>query len=447
MATSSQDQPDALDTIQRPAHRSKPGFWLRFLVLFVACLLAAILILVLLSLAKILPSQWFLPLSTIFSPLLAAIITFVRTTLVEQDFQQALRKWLTTRLFGNTEGQRDAKDASTLPTAPSPNITITITNTNTATNTSPDLPTQAFAQPRQVNALPLQDTHITPTTPNPPLFDPIFFVSVNLTDPAEFYGRTRERTQLLSRTRATGCTSIVGPHRSGKTWLMTYLLLVAAEQLGANFRVGSMSAALPSVATIAGFTREALTALAYPTLSLPKRPDLTMLQHVVRNIVAQKQVPVLCIDEFEGLTQHAEFDRQFFEGLRAITGLGLVLVAFSKEPLIDLVSETTKTSPFFNIFLQLPLLPFNPVDAQQFIQQKGDQAQFTTQERAHWLAYARTGPDQFPPLRLQLVGERLFHDKRAASTLGQHHSFPAGLEYWQTFQQDVETAYKSMVKS
>ena len=209
-----------------------------------------------------------------------------------------------------------------------------------------------------------------------------------------------------------------------------------------------MSATLPSTATRVGFTREALQALGYPTYSLPAYPDLTLLEHCVRDITTvQRQTPVLCIDEFEGLTHHPEFDLQFFEGLRAITEVGLALVVLSKEPLIDLVSEHTRTSPFFNVFLQLTLLPFERGDAEQFVRQKGAQAQFSEQECAHLLAHAQTEREQFPPLRLQMVGEMLLNDKRAAATSGQHHCRPHDREYWQAFEQRVDTAYRGTVRS
>jgi serine/threonine protein kinase len=282
----------------------------------------------------------------------------------------------------------------------------------------------------------------------------VFFPNMRLPDPSEFYGRILERTQLLSRVRYGGCTSIVGSRRSGKTWLMSYLRLVAPERLGANFRIGYMSATLPSSTTRADFTGEALKALGYPPYSLPPSPDLALLAQFVRDMVAQKRMPILCIDEFEGLTHHPAFDSRFFEGLRAITEVGLVLIVLSKEPLIDLMSKYTrtspflnifkhtKTSPFLNIFLQLTLHPFDRTDAEQFVQKKGAQAQFTEQERAYLLAYSQSDKGQFPPLRLQLAGETLLNEKRAAVTAGQHHYRPSDPEYWQAFKKRVDVAYK-----
>jgi hypothetical protein len=225
------------------------------------------------------------------------------------------------------------------------------------------------------------------------------------------------------------------------------LRLVAVQELGANFRIGYMSAALPSSATITGFSREALKALGHPSSSLPERPDLQLLEHFVRDIVIQNNVPILCIDEFEGLTHHTEFDLDFFEGLRAITEIGLGLVVLSKRRLIEVVSEKTRTSPFFNVFQELLLAPFDRADAERFWQEKGAQAQFTDQERAYALAYSRTDGDQFPPLRLQLVGDRLLSEKYVADPVTQQRYCPNDLEYWQALKQRVDVAYSGMVKS
>ena len=160
-----------------------------------------------------------------------------------------------------------------------------------------------------------------------------------------------------------------------------------------------------------------------------------------------QSVPILCIDEFERLTHHPECDLQFFEGLRAITEIGLGLVVLSKEPLIEIVSEATRTSPFFNVFLTLPLRPFDREDAEKFFQEKGAQAQFTEQERAYMLAYGQSEKEQFPPLRLQLVGETLLNDKHASATAGPHHYRPNEPEYWQALKERVDAVYSGMVKS
>lgn len=369
----------------------------------------------------------------------------MNATLSDKNFQQSFRDWLTRLLFGGAGAKDDKGAGTTTQTSPQQGITInfspTITNTNTTTSSAVNPSVQ------QKSPVTWQPVGGATVANHPSSSEIIFYPNMKLTNPDEYYGRTIEREQLLSRTQHGSCTSIIGPRRSGKTWLMTYMRLVAADRLGTNFQIGYMSTTLPSTATIAGFTREALKALGHPQNSLPKNPDLTLLEHFVGDMLAQKRTPVLCIDEFEGLTHHPAFDHQFFEGLRAITEIGLGLVVLSKEPLIDLVSESTRTSPFFNVFLQLKLLPFERADAEKFLQKKGALAQFSQLDCDYLLACAQTEKDKFPPLRLQLVGGMLLNDKRAATTAGQHHYRPDDLEYWQAFKARVDEVYRGAVTS
>lgn len=91
--------------------------------------------------------------------------------------------------------------------------------------------------------------------------DSVFLFNQSLPDSSEFYGRVRERATLFNRTRNGTSTSIVGPRRVGKTWLMSYLKLVAQKELGSRFLVGYLDATTARCATIVGFSTTALEAL------------------------------------------------------------------------------------------------------------------------------------------------------------------------------------------
>src|SRR6266481_9882034 len=95
----------------------------------------------------------------------------------------------------------------------------------------------------------------------------VFLFNEPLPAPGELYARQRERKTLLSRTIRKASTSIVGPRRIGKTWLMHYLRLVAPEQLGSRFRIGYLDAMSPKCRTVNGFVSEALTSLGYQFLT------------------------------------------------------------------------------------------------------------------------------------------------------------------------------------
>src|SRR5438105_2076177 len=161
---------------------------------------------------------------------------------------------------------------------------------------------------------------------------PVFLFNEPLTDSHSFYGREIERETLLQRTYCGASTSIIGPFKTGKTWLVDYLLLLGPTELGSHFCFAYLDATAPGCQTVAGFTLTVINALGFPLAQTHR--GLTELEKVIRELKAKNVVPVLCIDEFEGLSNQQEFTFDFFQGLRAMTQkYGLVLVVVSKDPL------------------------------------------------------------------------------------------------------------------
>jgi len=275
----------------------------------------------------------------------------------------------------------------------------------------------------------------------------VFLFNQPLPDPGEFYGRVRERGALMDRIRNGASTSIVGPRRVGKTWLMSYLRLVARKELGTRFLIGYLDATTARCATVAGFTASALEALAVQKRTSEDAAEgLALLEQVVQELIARNQVPVLCIDEFEGFSDRQEFDLHFFSALRAMTQTGLSLVVASKSPLIDIVGEYGKTSGFFNVFEQRSIKPFSVKEAERFVQAKATQAHFTEQERVHLLHYGQVAGEYWP-LRLQLVGKMLLEDKNlAVREQDPDYYRPNDPGYWQEFEQRLEETYRGVVR-
>jgi hypothetical protein len=212
----------------------------------------------------------------------------------------------------------------------------------------------------------------------------------------------------------------VGERRQGKTWLLSYLQLMAPTHslLGPAYRVACVSATHPQCGSLAGFVRHVLDEFHVPLLSPDSvQPPLTWLAHEVRSLKKLGIVPVLCIDEFEGFTNTQEFTRSFVEGLRALTqDDGLVLVTGSRRPLKELIEHLTgETSPLFNIVHQISLRPFDEQEARAFVEAKSTQVSFSEEEQEYFLRraalYTVHGDPYWPPLRLQLVGQMLLDEK------------------------------------
>ncbi len=237
---------------------------------------------------------------------------------------------------------------------------------------------------------------------------PVFLFNEPLSDPKELYGRRRERDTVLARTARKASTSITGPRRIGKTWLLRYLRLMGSERLGRRFSIGYLDGMSPQCKTVAGFAAAACATFDLPVPQVNE--GLLTLDKGLRVLLAKKLVPVLCIDEFESFSGSEEFSLDFFEGLLAMTHTSdLVLVIASKNPLHRVVRKSVRGSPFFNIFEQLALKPFNFTEAEQFIQDKSTSAGFKPDERDYLWTFGKEkeGEKAWAPLRLQLAGKIL----------------------------------------
>jgi hypothetical protein len=137
-------------------------------------------------------------------------------------------------------------------------------------------------------------------------------------------------------------------------------------------------------------------------------------------------IPVVCIDEFRGLfdtsdrrrylERKKQFNLEFFKSLRVMctsNDMNLVLVVASQDPLRKIVGRVGQTSRFFNVFNQIIVNPFNLEEAEEFVQMKGDQAQFDNVERDYMLNLSRRGGlrGQYWPIVLESVGQLIEDDK------------------------------------
>jgi transcriptional regulator with XRE-family HTH domain len=303
------------------------------------------------------------------------------------------------------------------------------------------LPEDSISLPHTASSLSVATTSPPEAEPFPAIRPgPIFLFNEPLTDPQEMYGRRRERDILLNRTYRKASTSIIGPRRIGKTWLVDYLRLIAPRELSTRFCFGYLDGTMPSCKTVEGFVNGALEELGLPAM---KQSGLVALEKGLKMLKAGGMVPVLCIDEFEGLSNRQEFTLDFFRGLRAMTRYDLVLIAVSRQPLSAVVGKDVETSGFFNIFEQLTLEPFNEEEAALFIREKSKLANFTEQERQCLWKYGEESEQEWPALRLQLVGKMLLEERDQRKN--EHRVDADAVKYWQRFEQRLEEIYREVV--
>ncbi|MCB8985039.1 MAG: winged helix-turn-helix domain-containing protein [Ardenticatenaceae bacterium] len=186
---------------------------------------------------------------------------------------------------------------------------------------------------------------------------------------ANFHGRRNEIEQILGLLRNGQSVSLIGPRRIGKSSLLihlcrpevrlewgldpakTWLILIDCQELGGSPPEDvyeTLLTGLHHAAAEAGVTLD----------PLPNSPgsyrdlDRTLYQ------ISQNHVTVVfLLDEFELLAANEHLTPYFFARLRGLTTkYGLAYLTASQRPLFAITAEEEiLSSPFFNIFVTLPL--------------------------------------------------------------------------------------------
>ncbi len=201
-----------------------------------------------------------------------------------------------------------------------------------------------------------------------------FFYGGRITEPAHFVGRDAELRRIFTalETAQDGQAqhiSVVGPRRMGKSSLLFHVTQIYQQRLRqpAKYRFIYVDLDEARCHTLHGLLHCILQAMDLPH---PARPTLEQFQDALGKFHAKQGiVPVLCLDEFEHLTQRKEqFPDAFFEAWRSLGNSSrVVFLTASKASLFELIQQGSLTSSFHNIFTLLPLGEFTPVDAQALL--------------------------------------------------------------------------------
>jgi uncharacterized protein len=205
-------------------------------------------------------------------------------------------------------------------------------------------------------------------------------------DPARFYGREADIRQITNRllSSAHESTSIIGERRIGKTSLLYHLSDPAVSaRLGLTpdkfCLVYADFQGLTDI-TPTRFWRRVLKKVSRSICDESMKPaiekliglesfDLFDLEDLFETTQDKGITVVLMLDEFEYVTQNPNFKSDFFGGLRALAiHHGVALVPATRRELVDLChSDEIKGSPFFNIFANVVLRPFNRSEVDELL--------------------------------------------------------------------------------
>jgi hypothetical protein len=191
-------------------------------------------------------------------------------------------------------------------------------------------------------------------------------VAVPFTEPRYFFGRERDLRRLFGLWQRPPLqnAAIIGPKRSGKSWLLHYLATITTT-VPTQLRPGQRQDWLPQpeqvhwvyvdfqdprLSTQEGLLHHLLTGL---NLRIPRRCDLPSFLDIVSQ--GLQNPTIILLDELGvALTRYPELDDMFWEGLRSLASnyvsgnLGFVLA--THESPVTVAHHSGHSSPFFNIF-------------------------------------------------------------------------------------------------
>lgn len=199
----------------------------------------------------------------------------------------------------------------------------------------------------------------------------------------DFVGREAELTQMLGLLRNGQSISLIGPRRIGKSSL---LLQIGNASVRAPFQLDpphSLFVLLDCQELAGSPPEEVYELLLDGLLDAAAQADLTVdtaeqpgtyraLDRALQQIYQQGSSVVVLLDEFELLAANQHLTPYFFARLRGLTTkYGLAYLTASQRPLFAITAEeTVLSSPFFNIFVTMPLGLFTEAEAHELFRQR-----------------------------------------------------------------------------
>jgi len=234
----------------------------------------------------------------------------------------------------------------------------------------------------------------------------------------EFHGRQAEINQILGLLRNGQSVSLIGPRRIGKSSMLLHL---ARPQTRAAYALEPPQAlfVLVDCQEFGGSPpEEVYEALLTELMDRAEDANLDVgpverfgtyrsLDRVLSRIHRQGMAVAVLLDEFELLAVNEHLTPYFFARLRGLTTkYGLAYLTASQRPLFDITAdEEILSSPFFNIFVTLPLGLYTEEEARTLIDSRlqGTAIEFAGALRDHLLYLV--GPH---PFFLHIAGYHAF---------------------------------------
>lgn len=199
----------------------------------------------------------------------------------------------------------------------------------------------------------------------------------------DFYNREAEISQILGLLRNGQSVSLIGPRRIGKSSLLIHF---TRNSVRAQMQLDPPNAlfVLIDCQEFGGSPPEEIyEALLDGLLDAAQEAGLSVkadqspgtyraLDRILHQIHKNDTTVVVLLDEFELLAANEQLTPYFFARLRGLTTkYGLAYLTASQRPLFAITAEEEiLSSPFFNIFVTLPLGLFSVEASQQMIRDR-----------------------------------------------------------------------------
>jgi hypothetical protein len=223
-----------------------------------------------------------------------------------------------------------------------------------------------------------------------------FEYSKPIKHPDKFFGRQEELTRIREGCRNMRSISIVGERRSGKTSLLKLFIIpgiIRDFNFDKEFIFCYIDAEGLEDIEPACFWKNVLS-------QLEKRLHLESLKNEIKAIIEHEAFEntslrdlfeklesvkiIFFIDEFETILQNPRFPKSFYGHLRYLTqNCPVAFITASRRELVyHCIDNDTKSSPFFNVFENLLIKPFDDSECRELVKKylKGMDVSFTDGE-------------------------------------------------------------------
>lgn len=241
----------------------------------------------------------------------------------------------------------------------------------------------------------------------------------------DFYGRKEEIKNIYSSLKMRQSCSIIGPRKIGKTSLLFHLARPSTMRKNnieiCFIRIG-FDRLEKDITPKGFFEKMSLLTIKEIAKNLPEKEEIRIMEmkpgssfdgliETIKEIGLWKNLGLVYVfDEFELACVNEHLDPTFFGQLRSLNepDTNIAFLISSKKPLLELpFSKEIKSSPFFNIFVPIPIGLFTEEEALELIIKPSQKAGLSLEDEACFILDLA----QRHPLFTQVLCHHLFEAK------------------------------------